>query len=74
LTPRSYPEIGRRFGNRDHTTVMHAVETIERLTTMDPTFADEVEQQRLSIRNWPTDASSGGVRPGAQAEGDQPQV
>jgi chromosomal replication initiator protein len=74
LTPRSYPEIGRRFGNRDHTTVMHAVETIERLTTMDPTFADEVEQQRLSIRNWPTDASSGGVRPGAQVEGDQAQV
>ncbi len=74
LTPRSYPEIGRRFGNRDHTTVMHAVETIDRLTTMDPAFADEVEQQRLSIRNWPTDASSGGLRPGAQTEGDQAQV
>lgn len=74
LTPRSYPEIGRRFGNRDHTTVMHAVETIDRLTTMDPGFADEVEQLRLSIRNWPTDAGSSASRPGAQAEGDQAQV
>jgi chromosomal replication initiator protein len=55
LTPRSYPEIGRRFGNRDHTTVMHAFETIERLTSIDPSFAEEVEQLRLSIRNWPVE-------------------
>jgi chromosomal replication initiator protein len=55
LTPRSYPEIGRRFGNRDHTTVMHAFETIERLTAIDPSFAEEVEQLRLSIRNWPVE-------------------
>ncbi len=74
LTPRSYPEIGRRFGNRDHTTVMHAVETIQRLTAMDPAFADEVEQLRLSIRNWPTEGSSAGLRPGAPAEGDNAQI
>ncbi len=74
LTPRSYPEIGRRFGNRDHTTVMHAVETIQRLTGMDPAFADEVEQLRLSIRNWPTEGTSGALRPGASPEGDQAQV
>ena len=60
LTPRSYPEIGRRFGNRDHTTVMHAVETIQRLTSIDPTFAEEVEQLRLSIRTWPVE---GGATP-----------
>jgi hypothetical protein len=41
---------------------------------MDPAFADEVEQLRLSIRNWPADGSSGGLRPGAQADGDQPQI
>lgn len=74
LTPRSYPEIGRRFGNRDHTTVMHAVETIQRLTSMDPGFAEEVESLRLSIRNWPLEGIQGGLRPGAQAEETQPQV
>ena len=35
LTARSLPEIGRRFGNRDHTTVMHAVKRIEELRTTD---------------------------------------
>ncbi len=35
LTPRSLPEIGRRFGGRDHTTVMHAVKRIEELRAVD---------------------------------------
>jgi len=35
LTPRSLPDIGRRFGNRDHTTVMHAVKRIEELRAED---------------------------------------
>ena len=35
LTPRSLPEIGRRFGNRDHTTVMHAVKRIDELRAAD---------------------------------------
>jgi chromosomal replication initiator protein len=74
LTPRSYPEIGRRFGNRDHTTVMHAVETITRLISMDPSFAEEVESLRLSIRNWPVEGPQGNLRPGASAEESQPQV
>lgn len=33
VSQSSYPEIGRRFGNRDHTTVMHAVRKIERLAS-----------------------------------------
>jgi chromosomal replication initiator protein len=43
LTLRSLPEIGRRFGGRDHTTVLHAVRKIETLVGKDTTTADEVE-------------------------------
>lgn len=43
MTPRSLPEIGRRFGGRDHTTVLHAVRKIEELTTQDKNLAHEVE-------------------------------
>ena len=42
LTSRSLPEIGRRFGNRDHTTVMHAVRKVEELLDTDPSFAEDV--------------------------------
>jgi chromosomal replication initiator protein len=43
MTPRSLPEIGRRFGGRDHTTVLHAVRKIEDLTSKDQKLAHEVE-------------------------------
>ncbi|WP_081853008.1 chromosomal replication initiator protein DnaA [Bosea sp. 117] len=43
LTLRSLPEIGRRFGGRDHTTVLHAVRKIEGLVGSDRALADEVE-------------------------------
>ena len=43
LTQRSLPEIGRRFGGRDHTTVMHAVKKVEELTRTDRGFAEDVE-------------------------------
>ena len=42
LTSRSLPEIGRRFGNRDHTTVMHAVSRITELMVEDRTLAEDV--------------------------------
>ena len=43
LTPRSLPEIGRKFGGRDHTTVMHAVRKIEELRVADRAIAEDVE-------------------------------
>lgn len=43
LTPRSFPEIGRRFGGRDHTTVLHAVRKIEELISGDTKLCHEVE-------------------------------
>jgi chromosomal replication initiator protein len=42
LTRRSFPDIGQRFGGRDHTTVMHAVKRIEGLAVGDPCFAAEL--------------------------------
>jgi chromosomal replication initiator protein len=43
LTTRSLPEIGRRFGGRDHTTVLHAVRKIAQLKETDPGLAAELE-------------------------------
>ncbi|MGO4351739.1 chromosomal replication initiator protein DnaA [Rhizobium sp. RAF36] len=43
LTPRSFPEIGRRFGGRDHTTVLHAVRKIEELISEDTKLSHEIE-------------------------------
>ncbi len=43
LTSRSLPEIGRRFGNRDHTTVIHAVKKVEELRNKDDSFDEDVQ-------------------------------
>ena len=47
MTSRSLPEIGRRFANRDHTTVIHAVKTITRLSEQD----DEMKKNIHQIKN-----------------------
>ncbi|WP_207480692.1 chromosomal replication initiator protein DnaA [Arenibaculum pallidiluteum] len=49
LTQRSLPEIGRKFGGRDHTTVMHAVKKVEELVLDDPGFAEDVELLRRML-------------------------
>ena len=49
LTSRSLPEIGRKFGNRDHTTVMHAVKRIDQLRQVDAGFAEDVELLRRML-------------------------
>ena len=50
LTQRSLPEIGRKFGGRDHTTVMHAVRKIEELINLDETIAQDVEVIQRSLK------------------------
>ena len=51
LTTRSYPDIGRRFGGRDHTTVLHAVRRIEELKAIDPALAQDVEALTRKLRD-----------------------
>ncbi len=49
LTSKSLPEIGRRFGGRDHTTVIHAVRKIEELKSVDNQIAEDVELLRRML-------------------------
>jgi chromosomal replication initiator protein len=49
LTTRSLPEIGRRFGGRDHTTVMHGVRRIEELKDKDSQIAEDLELLRRAL-------------------------
>jgi chromosomal replication initiator protein len=51
LTLRSLPEIGRRFGGRDHTTVLHAVRKIEGLVSNDAMLADEIEILKRQLQD-----------------------
>jgi chromosomal replication initiator protein len=49
LTSRSLPEIGRRFGNRDHTTVLHAIRKIDRELGDNPRLKDEIEDLKRQL-------------------------
>ncbi len=51
LTSRSLPEIGRKFGNRDHTTVMHAVSRVSELMGLDSAFGEDVELLRRMLES-----------------------
>jgi len=51
LTQRSLPEIGRKFGNRDHTTVMHAVKKVDELCQQDAAFAEDVDMLRRMLES-----------------------
>jgi chromosomal replication initiator protein len=50
LTPRSLPEIGRRFGGRDHTTIMHGVRKIEELMSTDSQLSDDLLRLRRALQ------------------------
>ena len=49
MTSRSLPDIGRRFGGKDHTTVMHGVKRIEELQMTDSQIADDIEMLRRAL-------------------------
>jgi len=49
LTARSLPDIGRKFGGRDHTTVMHAIKRVEELRQTDSGFAEDVDLLRRML-------------------------
>jgi len=49
LTSRSLPEIGRKFGGRDHTTVMHAVKRIDELRQNDSTLSEDIDLLRRML-------------------------
>ncbi len=51
MTPRSFPEIGKRFGGRDHTTVLHAVRKVEELAAADEALAQEIELLKRLIQD-----------------------
>ncbi len=49
LTSKSLPEIGREFSNRDHTTIIHSVKTIEKLKEKDPEMVDNINKLKNQI-------------------------
>ncbi|MBY0407323.1 MAG: chromosomal replication initiator protein DnaA, partial [Rickettsiales bacterium] len=51
LTSKSLPEIGRKFGGKDHTTVMHAVKRIEELMASDSEIANDIELLERIVQN-----------------------
>ena len=51
LTARSLPEIGRRFGGRDHTTVLHAIRKIEGEIGKNPNLGDELEELKRLLNH-----------------------
>lgn len=51
LTSKSLPEIGRKFGGRDHTTILHAVRKVQELSAEDFDFANDIEILKRSLQN-----------------------
>jgi chromosomal replication initiator protein len=52
LTPRSLPEIGRKFGGRDHTTVIHAVRKVEELSGQDQAMRDDIALLKRQLQGY----------------------
>ena len=71
LTSRSLPEIGRRFGGRDHTTVLHSVRKVEQMMKDDGDLCQEIELLKRMLERRPQPSSCAGMghagRPSAGA-------
>ncbi len=50
ITGKSFPNIGREFGNRDHSTVMFAMQAVEKRMDADPIYRGDVEALRAALR------------------------
>lgn len=74
LTRRSLPEIGRKFGGRDHTTIMHAVRRIDDLLTFDAQVAADIAALLIQLEpNYePTKATNRQAAEPGQGPGDDP--
>lgn len=75
LTPHSLPEIGRRFGGRDHTSVLHGVRKIAKLIRTDRPISDEIVDLTsiLTPAIERSDETEQGVFPGAERESPAPE-
>lgn len=63
LTPRSYPDIGRKFGNRDHTTILHGCRITATRASEDRELFDEIEELKRRIL-WSVTKPAGEVMGG----------
>lgn len=70
LTPHSYPEIGRRFGNRDHTTIIHAVRKIEKLSTDSHSLSLKLDVLRRKIAAVTESTNESECEPGLRGKLD----
>lgn len=50
LTDNSLPQIGKEFGGKDHTTVLHAIDKIEKKLTTDPTLKDDIQHLKMDLQ------------------------
>src|SRR5437667_6913744 len=69
LTFRSLPELGRRFGGRDHTTVLHAVRKIENLVGTDSALAEEIELLKRQLQEEASCVDAEGPPPSQKTAG-----
>lgn len=61
MTSRSLREIGRRFGGRDHTTIMHGVKKIEELRGADHSLSEDIDLLHRLLEAWSESLTCAGL-------------